>query len=125
MYEGCTVNAYHLYMFRYDAKQFGLPRNKFLSALSAEGIPCSRGYSPLNKEAFIRESLESRAYQRLYPAKVLKNWEERTQCPENDRLCREAVWFYQTMLIGPRSDMDSIAEAIRKIHAHAPALAKA
>lgn len=126
MYEGCTVNAYHLYMFRYDPERFGgLPRNKFLSALSAEGIPCSGGYSPLNKEAFIKEALETRAYQRLYPADVLKNWAERNHCPENDRLCQEAVWFYQTMLIGPRSDMDNIAEAIRKIQAHAPALAKA
>jgi hypothetical protein len=29
------------------------------------------------------------------------------------------------MLLGPRSDMDEIAEAIRKIQTHAPALAKA
>jgi hypothetical protein len=31
----------------------------------------------------------------------------------------------QTMLLGARSDMDSIAEAIRKIQAHASELAKA
>ena len=31
----------------------------------------------------------------------------------------------QNMLLGPRSDMDQIAEAIRKIRAHAPALARA
>ena len=45
--------------------------------------------------------------------------------PEHDKLCREAVWFTQNMLLGPRSDMDQIAEAVRKIHAHAAALAKA
>ena len=33
--------VWHLYPFRYDAAQFnGLPRDKFLAALSAEGIPC-------------------------------------------------------------------------------------
>ena len=50
MYDGCTRNAYHLYMFRYDRQHFaGLPRALFLKALAAEGIPASGGYSPLNK----------------------------------------------------------------------------
>lgn len=126
MYEGCTQNAYHLYMFRYTAEQFGgLPRSKFLDALSAEGIPCMSGYSPLNKEPFLKATLESRAYQRIYPPELLKDWAERTQCPHNDQLCREAVWFAQTMLLGSPDDMEQIAEAIRKIQAHAAALAKA
>ena len=59
MYEGCTRNAYHLYMFRYKSEAFGgLPRAKFLQALEAEGIPCSAGYSPLNKESFLPTALE-------------------------------------------------------------------
>ncbi len=38
MYDGCTRNAYHLYMFRYDPAGFdGLPRAKFIEALEAEG----------------------------------------------------------------------------------------
>ena len=125
-YEGCTRNAYHLYMFRYQPGQFaGLSRDKFMSALSAEGIPCSGGYSPLNKEAFVKATLETRAYQRVYPPEILNNWEERTRCPANDQLCQEAVWFVQTMLLGPRQDMEDIVAAIRKIHAHAAELAKA
>jgi dTDP-4-amino-4,6-dideoxygalactose transaminase len=48
MYEGCTRNAYHIYMLRYDANHFsGLARERFLKALRAEGIPCSSGYTPL------------------------------------------------------------------------------
>ncbi len=39
--------------------------------------------------------------------------------------CEEAVWFTQTMLIGPRHDMDEIAAAIRKIGHHADAIARA
>ena len=124
-HDGCTRNAYHLYMLRYQAEQFGgLPRAKFLKALSAEGIPCMAGYSPLNKEPFVKATLQTRAYQKIYPPEVLKNWEERTQCPANDQLCQEGVWFAQTMFLGPRGDMDHIAEAIRKIHAHAAELAK-
>ncbi len=120
MYAGATRNAYHLYMFRYDAQAFqDLPRDRFLAALEAEGIPCSGGYGPLNREPFIRQTLESRAFRRIYGEGAAAEWEARNLCPENDRLCREAVWFFQTMLLGPRSDMDYIAEAIRKIQRHA------
>lgn len=125
-YAGCTRNAFHLFMFRYQADKFvGLSRAKFIAALQAEGIPCSGGYSPLNTESFIKESLKSRAYQRMYPAETLANWAERTRCPANDKLCEEAVWFTQTMLLGARSDMDDIVAAVRKIQTHAAELAKA
>jgi perosamine synthetase len=125
MYEGCTRNAYHLYMFRYDSRQFaGLTRDKFLAALAAEGIPASKGYSPLNKEAFLKDVLQSRGYRKIYAQAELDRWEERTRCPENERLCAEAVWLTQNMLLGERSDMDQIADAVRKIQAHAGELAK-
>lgn len=126
LYEGCTRSAYHLYMFRYDAEAFGgLPRNKFMRALEAEGIPCSSGYSPLNKEPFLKAELVSGVYRKLFGDNVINAWEERTQCPANDKLCQDAVWFTQTMLLGPRLDMDHIIAAITKIHKHAAELAKA
>ena len=125
MYQGCTRNAYHLYMFRYDQARFaGLPRAGFLKALATEGVPVSSGYTPLNTQPFLRGALRSRGYQKLYPGKVLAEWEERNRCPVNDRLCEEAVWFTQTMLLAPRSSMDRIADAIRKIHANAGLVAR-
>lgn len=125
MYPGTTRNAYHLYMMRYDPEGFsGLPRDKFLRALSAEGIGCSGGYSALNTEPFLTDALNSRGFKRLFPEKTLKEWAERNACPVNDRLCQEAVWFTQNMLLGPKSDMEQIATAIRKIQAHAGAIAK-
>ena len=39
---------------------------------------------------------------------------------QNGKFSEEAVWFMQKMFLGPRSDMEEIAEAIRKIQAHAP-----
>ena len=126
MYDGCTRNAYHLYMFRYDKARFAdLPRPVFLKALAAEGIPAASGYTPLNTQPFLRNALASRGYQRLFPEKVLAEWRERTRCPVNDRLCEEAVWFTQTMLLAPRGAMDRIAEAVRKIQTHAAELVKA
>lgn len=126
MYEGTTRNAYHLFMFRYESSQFaGLARNRFLKALEAEGIPCSSGYTPLNKEPFVEHTLSSRAFQKIYSPQELNHYQERNLCPENDRLCDEAVWFTQTMLLGTRPDMDQIAEAVRKIHKNAANLARA
>ena len=113
MYEGCTRNAYHLYMFRYDASRFsGLPRAAFLKALGAEGMPASGGYSPLNKEPFLEVALSTPGLQKLYSKPRLDIALEQNRCPENDRLCSEAIWLVQTMLLGPRKDMDDIAEAI-------------
>jgi dTDP-4-amino-4,6-dideoxygalactose transaminase len=125
MYEGCTRNAYHLYMFRYDPRGFAnLPRARFLKALEAEGIPCSAGYTPLNKEPFVENTLHSRAYRKIYSAAELADYRERNHCPENDRLCEEAVWFTQNMLLGPRRDMDQIVDAILKVQKHAAELAQ-
>ena len=45
--------------------------------------------------------------------------------PGERQLCEEAVWFTQTMLLGPAQDMDQIAAAVRKIQASAAELAKA
>ena len=123
---GCTRNAYHLYMFRYDRTAFaGLPRARFLKALAAEGIPASGGYTPLPKEPFLETTLNSRAYRTVYPKQLLAEYHDRISCPVNDRLCEQAVWLTQTMLLGPRSDMDEIAEAVRKIQSHAAQLVKA
>lgn len=132
MYKGCTRNAYHLYMLRYNTDRFdGLSREVFLKALRAEGIPCTGGYggvdgtSPLNKEPFIKNALDSRGYRAIYSEDRIKEYHEKNHCPENDKLCREAIWFFQSMFLGEREDMDQIAEAILKIQAHAAELAKA
>jgi dTDP-4-amino-4,6-dideoxygalactose transaminase len=125
-YDGCTRNAYHLYMFRYDAAAFdGLPRDKFLKAMKAEGIPCSGGYQPLHREPFLEKTLQSRTWKRVYSGAEVASWRERNACPANDRLCTEAVWLTQTMLLGPREDMDQIAEAVRKVRKNARAVAAA
>ncbi len=124
-YPGCTRNAYHLYMFRYDPEAFaGAPRAKFLKALRAEGIPASGGYTPLNKEPFLKELLGSRHFQALFGAERLKTYSEQNQTPGNDRLCEEAVWLGQTVLLAQRADMEQIAAAVRKIHDQAGELAR-
>jgi len=119
LYEGVTRAAYHLYPFRYKKETFnGLSRRKFLSALNAEGIPCSGGYTPLNKMSYLEDAFNSKNFKKIYPKDKLNidKYRAQNQCPDNDQLCEEAVWFSQRLLLGTKSDMDDIADAILKIY---------
>lgn len=123
--DGCTRSSHHLFMFRYEKEQFAdLPRAKFMKALIAEGVPCSSGYLPLNTDSYVKGLANNPHYQKIYGKETMAKWQERNQCPVNDKLCAEAVWFTQTTLLGSRTDMEQIAEAIRKIQAHAGDVAK-
>lgn len=125
MYGGCTRNAYHLYMLRYDAEAFsGLSRERFLKAARAEGVPISAGYGPLNREAFLENTLNSRTFRAVYTQQEIAHWRERNHCPANDRLCREGMWLPQSALLAARADMEDIATAIGKIRKHAAELSK-
>lgn len=126
MYEGCTRNAYHLYMFRYNSERFGgLPRDKFIAAVEKEGVPVSGGYGPMNRDPYVQTLRTNKHFQRLYSKETLDRWEKHTHCPQNDKLCAEALWLGQTMLLAERADMEKIAEAIRKIQANGGEINKA
>jgi dTDP-4-amino-4,6-dideoxygalactose transaminase len=123
--EGATRAAYHLYPLRYKQEQFGgLPRSRFLAALSAEGIPCSSVYGPQYKDELIEVALTSRNFKRAFPKERLDRYRDELHYPGNEQLCQEAVCFTQNMLLGPKSDMDDIANAIQKIYENRDALAK-
>lgn len=123
-YKGQTRGAYHLYAFRYKKEQFNeAPLGKFLSALNAEGIPAWSGYSPLNKEGIIEDALTSKNFQRAFSKERLDKYRRENNCPANDQLCTEAVWLTQSMLLGPQSDMDDIADAIQKVYENREKLA--
>ena len=120
LYKGVTRNAYHLYMFRYEKNKFaGMARENFIKALEAEGIPCSAGYGKMNKSSYVTGLARNRHFLDIYGEKTMKEWLERNQCPENDKLTEQAVWFFQNMLLGTRTDMEQIAEAISKIQKNA------
>jgi perosamine synthetase len=123
LHDGCTRNAYHLYMFRYNREHFhNVPKQSFVKALGAEGIPCSGGYTPLNKSAALLNTINGKAFRYIYPAKELDQYQERNHCPVNDQLCDEAIWIPQTALLGDTESMDHVAMAIRKIQKQAASL---
>ena len=125
LYEGATRAVYHLYPFRYKKEQFNnLPRSQFLAALSREGIPCSGGYGPQYKDGLIEAALNSKNFKRAFPKERLDRYRDELHYPGNDQLCEEAVWFTQNMLLGTKSDIDDIADAIAKVYENRDALAK-
>jgi dTDP-4-amino-4,6-dideoxygalactose transaminase len=124
LYDGVTRAAYHIYPFRYDPQRFGgVTRDKFIKALRAEGIPCSSGYGPINKDPFFEHTLNSPNFQKTYSKKRLDVCRQQNQCPDNEKLCREAVWLYQNALLGTKDDMNDIADAIEKIYENRDKLA--
>jgi perosamine synthetase len=126
LYEGTTNSAYHLYMFRYDKTKFqGLSRERFIEAMSAEGVPCSSGYGQMNSSTYVQGLAGNKHYLKIYGKKGMQEWLERIQCPQNDKLTKEeSLWFTQTLLLGDRTDMDKIADAVRKIQKYAGDLKK-
>jgi dTDP-4-amino-4,6-dideoxygalactose transaminase len=104
-----TRHAYHLFLFRYDAAAFnGLSRDDFLRYLAAEGVPCSRGYTPLYRSDAFRVDADTHPFAGRFDYKQV--------ClPAVERLCDEAVWLGQSLLLADRDDMDDVVGAVRKI----------
>ena len=110
-----TVHAYHLYAFRYDAGAFGgHTREDFIKALNAEGIGCGAGYVPLYREiVFQRKTAGQGSW--CQAGRKIEYAAFAEQCPVCEQVCQDAVWLFQSQLLGPRSDMDDIVAAIAKI----------
>jgi dTDP-4-amino-4,6-dideoxygalactose transaminase len=108
---GETRHCYHVYIFKYDKSKFnGLSKNDFVSRLMAEGVPSLGGYPhPLYKQPLFQNA---NFMNYAIPASV-----DYTQvsCPVAEAACDEAVWILQHAMLGTKEDMESFAEAIRKI----------
>jgi perosamine synthetase len=124
LYEGVTRAAYHLYPFRYKKEQFNnAPKEKFIAALNAEGVPCSGGYGPQYRDGLIEAALNSKNFTRSFPKARLDQYRKELNFPANEQLCQEAVCITQNLLLGPKQDMDDIANAILKIYENRDKLA--
>ena len=123
LYPKTTKAVFHLYPFRFVSDRFsGMPRELFVAAMKAEGVPCSTGYTPLQIQPFIKSAFESKLYHRVYDSHEIDHdaFLEANKCPESDILCNEeAIWIAQSMLLTDHDAMDDIAEAVGKIRENA------
>jgi dTDP-4-amino-4,6-dideoxygalactose transaminase len=111
-----TRHSWHLFITRYDASVFGVPREVLLAALRAEGIPVGPGYVvPLYRQPVFLD-LRFGPYNGYLQSRPDLDYGA-CRCPVTERACgSEAFWLPQTLLLGPAADMDDIASACRKVY---------
>jgi dTDP-4-amino-4,6-dideoxygalactose transaminase len=114
---------YYCFGLRYDRAQFsGASREQFIKALNAEGIPIGAGYTPLNKEPFIEENLNSRGFRAIYSPERLDKYRKQKHYPRNDELCATSMYLSQQVLIGSKQDVDDVVEGFAKVQKNAAML---
>ncbi|MEW6253803.1 MAG: DegT/DnrJ/EryC1/StrS family aminotransferase, partial [Planctomycetota bacterium] len=111
-------NTYHLFLFRYDPAVYGVPKDVYIRALRAEGVPLDGGYpAPLHHQPLFRDLLFGpyTAYRQTRPDLDYRS----VRCPVAERACAdEALWIYQSALLGPPEDVADIAAALEKVYAN-------
>lgn len=124
-----TLHSHHIYIFRFDEEAFGAPRERFLDALAAEGIPCMSGYGhPLYKNPmFLNQDFNPRGCPITcgHYGQSIDYASFEALCPEAERACRNAVWLEHRILLGSSEDTEDIVRAIEKIHKNRAALGAA
>ncbi|HDD64577.1 MAG TPA: DegT/DnrJ/EryC1/StrS family aminotransferase [Firmicutes bacterium] len=115
--ERVTRRSYHLYVFRFIEEEWGITREKFIEALSAEGIPVSCGYPfPLYKNPLFQKKGKGPEYCPLscpYYGKEIDY--SSVSCPNAEKMCKQAVWIHHPVLLAEKEDMKDIINGIEKI----------
>ena len=119
--------GFYYWNFHYRADRFGgIPRDRWLEAMRAEGVPVQTGAhgEPIYRNPLFRSMNFGRTgcpiRCPLHRAKVDYT---KTCCPEAERLFKDdACAIMHTHFLGPRSDMDKILRAMRKLRDHADEL---
>ncbi|HEY5913384.1 MAG TPA: DegT/DnrJ/EryC1/StrS family aminotransferase [Verrucomicrobiae bacterium] len=119
LYPGTTSGSFYLYAMSYKKEHCNnIDRARFLKAVDAEGVNLSpyieRG---LHREPWVDNIVKTRAYEKMFPAQRLKRFREEMTCPRCDQVCEEMVMLWASgPLLGARSDMDDVADAILKVY---------
>lgn len=116
---GCT-HVYYLYAMRYDERATGIPRELFVGALCAEGIPFAAGYVRPLYLGPLYHTARPAAF-RLYRGQARY---ERGLCPVTERLYeRDLITTQVARPPATGSDMDDVVAAIEKVLDHREELA--
>lgn len=118
-YEGTESSGYYLYAMSYYKEHFnGADRSVFLKAMAAEGVGLSPYITGLHTEPWVDHILGLNVYKTMYSADRLKQFrEEALNLPNCDRVCREMLVLNGSrQLLGTKSDMDDVINAIMKVH---------
>jgi len=120
-----SQEAIYNYVFQYRPGDDRLPRDLFVAALDAEGIPCDgRFYEPVYRSDLFPASPED--FPQLRVGRDQPVDYRRSSCPVAERAAfEESVWLPQFLLLGDEQDVEDIARAVAKVMANRDALATA
>jgi perosamine synthetase len=124
-YSGQTRRSYYEYQLVYDKEFFnGLPKNKFRTAMRAEGIEFGNGIdSSLHLDPFIETYLNMRSFQKVFSKERLDKYRRENLCPVNERIGKvTGLSLGQRVFLGTKRDMEDIVSAILKIQKHSSEL---
>jgi perosamine synthetase len=119
LYRGTTSGSFYLYAMTYRKEHFNnVDRNRFLKAVEAEGVSLSpyidRG---LHKEPWVENIVKTKSYQKIFSPRRLQQFRDEMSCPNCDRVCEEMAMLWASgPLLGTKSDMDDIADAVLKVY---------
>jgi dTDP-4-amino-4,6-dideoxygalactose transaminase len=117
--------AIYCYVFQYRPAEPVVPRDLFVAALDAEGVPADgRFYEPVYRSDLFQAKPEHWAQLTLGREEPVDY--SRSRCPVSERAAyQEAVWLPQFVLLGEESDVDQIVEAVAKVVRNLGELSKA
>ena len=117
-----TGASWHIYSACYDAEAFeGVPRERFLQALRAEGAPASVGYTePVYRNPVFQNDWKAGSYRPFAWTTLNDAPDYRSlHLPNVEKACRDRIWLSQTALLASEARMREICLAFEKVRTHA------
>jgi dTDP-4-amino-4,6-dideoxygalactose transaminase len=120
LYDGTEEGSFYLYTMNYNKEEYnGVPREKYLKALAAEGV----GLSPyikngLHREPWVDNIMGRKEYQQMYGKNRLEEFKQDMACPVCDLVCDEemVMLWASGPLLGTTDDMDDVINALAKVY---------
>lgn len=112
-----TRRSWHLYCFRLDLPKLGATRERFIEALSGEGVPVTAGYTtPLYRNPMFAPASEgARGCPYTCPYGSGRVDYTAVRCPVCEQVCADTCWLPHTVLLAGPKAMHAIAAAVRKV----------
>jgi perosamine synthetase len=98
--------VYYKFGLQFEAEAFGLGRARFTAAVRAEGVALDEGFGA------------------LHVGRSPRRWRGAGPLTEAEHAGAGAVVLHHPVLLGEERDIEEVAAAIRKVHAHAARLAR-
>jgi perosamine synthetase len=95
-----SESVYYKLGLQFDTESFGLDREHFVAAMRAEGIAVDAGFRA------------------LHVGRSPSRWRSIGPLPQAERAHHGTVVLHHPILLGDDSDLEQVARAAAKIHAH-------